>query len=288
MALPMGPMCIPDTMRTILLLTSIALCGAPRAQTPIASVRPLGTSPSDRLEHRFTPPSGAQRVEVPTGSFARYLRDLPLKPGGTPVLLHNGKPKTNQGVHAAVVDISTGSKDLQQCADAVMRLRAEYLFANGREEEIAFDLTNGFRVPWERWRKGDRVRVNGNACSWHAGAYKDHSHAQLLRYLEFVFTYAGTLSISKELQEASQLPIQAGDVFIRGGSPGHAVIVLDVAMANDGRIWFLLGQSYMPAQDIHVLKNPTGPGAWYAYGSGNELRTPEWTFSWNDRKRWAK
>ncbi|MEX1132884.1 MAG: DUF4846 domain-containing protein [Flavobacteriales bacterium] len=275
-------------MRASLLLTCFAFGGLVPAQLPVAYVSPINASPEERLEERFAAPSGAKRVGAPTASFAKYLRELPLKPSGTPVLLHNGKPKTNQGVHAAVVDISTGSRDLQQCADAVMRLRAEYLFANGREGEIAFDLTNGFRVPWERWRKGERVRVSGNACSWHSGAAKDHSHAQLLRYLEFVFTYAGTLSLSKELKDASQLPIQAGDVFIRGGSPGHAVIVLDVAKTADGRSWFLVGQSYMPAQDIHVLKNPVGTGAWYAYGTGTELRTPEWTFSWKDRKRWAE
>lgn len=289
-AVTKGPQEHSSMMRTFSLFSTIAMVFAIHAQTPVATPRPHSTVPSARSEHRFTPPAGAKRVEVPPASFAKYLRDLPLRLAGTPVLLHNGTPKPDQGVHAAVVDISTGNKDLQQCADAVMRLRAEYLFANGRAEEIAFDLTNGFRVPWARWRNGERVRVSGNACSWYSGTAKDHSHAQLQRYLEFVFTYAGTLSLAKELQDASQLPIQAGDVFIRGGSPGHAVIVLDVAQTSDGRSWFLLAQSYMPAQDIHVLKNPgsMGSGPWYAYGVGKELSTPEWTFGWSARKRWAK
>lgn len=274
-------------MRQLLLLLTVANSTSFYAQSTVEN----GATPVRQVLHeRFAAPREAERLPASPGSFARYLHELPLKPGGTPVLLHNGKPKTNQGVHAAVVDISTGSKDLQQCADAVIRLRAEYLFATGREEEIAFDLTNGFRVPWERWRKGERVRVNGNACSWYAGAAKDHSHAQFQRYLEFVFTYAGTLSLSKELQSAAQLPIEAGDVFVRGGSPGHAVIVLDVAEGVDGTRWFLLGQSYMPAQDIHVLKNLGDPasGAWYRYGAGRELATPEWTFAWSDRKRWPR
>jgi hypothetical protein len=85
------------------------------------------------------------------------------------------------------------------------------------------------------------------------------------------------------------LPIEAGDVFIQGGSPGHAVIVVDVAELKDGRRAFLLAQSSMPAQQMHVLKNLERPerGAWYIAGEGDTLRTPEWTFRWSDRKRWS-
>jgi hypothetical protein len=166
-----------------------------------------------------------------------------------------------------------------------MRLRAEHLFAAGRQDEIAFRFTNGFLAEWKRWRRGERIRVNGNTCTWVGGAPRDSSHAQLMRYLELVFTYAGTLSLSEELLPAAGTPVQAGDVFIQGGSPGHAVIVLDVARHPDGRTCFLLGQSYMPAQDLHVLKNPAGD-AWFELNAGAELRTPEWTFRWSDRKRW--
>ncbi|MEM1219965.1 MAG: DUF4846 domain-containing protein, partial [Bacteroidota bacterium] len=37
-------------------------------------------------------------------------------------------------------------------------------------------------------------------------------------------------------------------------------------------------QSYMPAQDIHILKNPTTGSAWYSVDEIDPLRTPEWTF----------
>lgn len=244
----------------------------------------------DRLDQRFNPPAGATRVSTAPGSFASYLRELPLKPIGTWVSLFNGRPKGRQDVHAAVVDISTGAKDLQQCADALMRLRAEHLFSCGRQDDIVFDLTNGFRVPWKRWRTGERVQVRGNTCTWVTGAPIDASHTQLLRYLEFVFTYAGTRSLAKELRSVSDLPMQIGDVYIQGGSPGHAVIVLDVARSQRGETWFLLGQSYMPAQDFHVLKNLDGSvdNVWFLMNEGGKLSTPEWVFDWNDRKRWPE
>ena len=48
---------------------------------------------------------------------------------------------------------------------------------------------------------------------------------------------------SKELSE-----MQIGDVFIRGGSPGHCVIVVDMAVHQEtGEKLFMLAQSYMPA-----------------------------------------
>ncbi|MCU0320710.1 MAG: DUF4846 domain-containing protein [Flavobacteriales bacterium] len=88
---------------------------------------------------RFAPPAGTTRMAAAEGSFAAYLRKLPLKAMGVPVLLYNGQPKDRQGqpkdrqdVQAAVIDRPVGSRDLQQCADAVIRLRAEHLRQQGR------------------------------------------------------------------------------------------------------------------------------------------------------------
>ncbi len=250
--------------------------------------------PSGRtIGSSIPPPIGFSRTPVENGSFGSYLRSLPLRPAGTLVHLFNGELKARQDVHAAVIDISTGERDLQQCADAVMRLRAEYLFANGREDGIAFDFTNGFRAEWKRWRRGERIQVNGNRCTWAASARPDASHAQLLHFLETVFTYAGTRSLQSELdRSATARPasdvLYIGDVFIHGGSPGHAMIVVDMAKQRDGRTAFLLAQSYMPAQDIHVVKNLRHPelGAWFVMDQDDQLFTPEWTFDWSDHRSW--
>ena len=57
-----------------------------------------------------------------------------------------------------------------------------------------------------------------------------------------VFMYAGTASLSRELPTVLYTSLQPGDVFIKGGSPGHAVIVMDVAIhPNTGKKVFLPG-----------------------------------------------
>ena len=249
--------------------------------------------PANSVDDRIPAPAGFERSPVEPGSFAAFLRALPLKSAGAPVLLYDGSPKPRQDVHAAVIDMSTGDRDLQQCADAVMRLRAEYLFRQGQADRIAFDLTNGFRAEWRTWRAGSRIRVHGNTCTWVPGSKADTSHTQLLNYLSTVFMYAGSLSLQRELdkrtpQDLEVKDVRAGDVFIHGGSPGHAMIVVDVAHDAKGRTVVLLAQSYMPAQDIHVVKNLRHPalGAWFVMGEDERLFTPEWTFEWKDLRRW--
>ena len=106
--------------------------------------------------------------------------------------------------------------------------------------------------------------------------------------MDLVFAYAGTLSLEEQLQPAKISDMQIGDVFIKGGSPGHAVIVADMAENKITKAKrFLLIQSYMPAQDMHVLKNPAnGDGSpWYAPTMG-DLVTPEWTFANSSLRTW--
>lgn len=237
------------------------------------------------IEDRFVPKDGFRRIEIDENSFENYLRQLPLKPSGSPVFYFDGREKYRQDVHAAVIDLDVGKRDLQQCADAIMRLRAEYLFAQKNYVDIHFNFVSGFNAEYVKWRKGNRIKVNGNTVSWTPTQRESESYESFRKYLDMVFSYAGTLSLAKELTKVSINEMQIGDVFIQGGSPGHAVIVIDMAVNERTKEkQFLLAQSYMPAQDIHVLKNPEG-GVWYDLNFGNELNTPEWNFSKNDLKR---
>ncbi|OYU95114.1 MAG: hypothetical protein CFE21_12470 [Bacteroidetes bacterium B1(2017)] len=245
------------------------------------------------VSSRFSAPTNYKRSTFEANSFEFYLSHLPLKEAGAKVLYFDGSIKPNQDVCAAVLDLDIGKRNLQQCADAVMRLRAEYLFKEKKYAQIHFNFTNGFRANYTDWAKGNRIKVSGNSCTLEmAKAKADYSYANFRKYLDLVFTYAGTLSLSKELQKKALKDLEIGDVFIYGGSPGHAVIVIDVAIySKTGNKVFLLAQSYMPAQSIHVLVNPNNSklSPWYSIEEiGEELNTPEWTFAKTDLKQFKE
>jgi hypothetical protein len=239
------------------------------------------------LKSRFNPPEGYRRKTFAENSFANFLRNLPLKPAGTKVRYYNGEIKSAE-VCDAVVDMEISNKNLQQCADAVMRLRAEYFYAQKAYDKISFNLTNGFRADYSEWIKGNRVVVNGNKTWWRESAEPSNTYRDFRNYMDFIFTYAGTLSLSKTLHSKNVRDISIGDVFIVGGSPGHAVLVVDVAENQAGEKIFILAQSYMPAQEIEILKNPSDGGLspWYTASFSGQLITPQWDFTADQLKTW--
>lgn len=209
-------------------------------------------------------PEGYERVKSATGSFAAWLRSIPLKEDKT-VYLYNGHIKNNQTAQFAVLNIPVGNKDLQQCADAVMRLRANYLFDKGSFEEIIF---------YDNDRKPYRFS-------------SPYTREHLDRYMEQVFGMCGTASLSKQLIKKDYRDISPGDVLIRGGFPGHAAMVMDVVINKDGDKKYMLSQSYMPAQDIHILVNPLyeQPFPWYDV-EDDVIETPEYLFYNFELKSW--
>lgn len=238
---------------------------------------------------RIKVPLGYKRVETAVDSFAHWLRMLPLKKGCPPVHLFDGNQKDPQTVHAAVIDMDVGRRDLQQCADAVIRLRSEYLFSRKEISKIAFNFTSGHRASLTKWQQGFRPRVRGSQVIWSKTAGIDKSYRGFRQYLNTVFMYAGSYSLSREL-----LPVPSkdcpriGDVFIASGFPGHAVMVVDLAVGEGGDgVIMLLAQSYMPAQEVHLLRNPNNHSLspWYRYQPGKTLVTPEWSFDPGHLKR---
>lgn len=252
---------------------------------------PAAPESASSLAARVPPPPGYRRLPVPEHSFAAWLQCLPLKPGCPPVHLFDGRKKALQDVHAAVVDLDVGRENLQQCADAVIRLRAEWLWAAGRKAEMRFRFTSGALAEWSRWAAGDRPVIGPrNAVTWIRTAEADDSYPNFRRYLDTVFRYAGTASLARELRPvADPRDVRPGDVFICGGYPGHAVLVADVAEDGAGRRVFLLLQSYMPAQEIHLLKNPVDSALspWYSVAFREKLVTPEWTFTHKELRRFG-
>jgi len=223
------------------------------------------------IQERFNTPKNYKRVPLNKKHFGSYLRKLPLKPFNSKVKYYDGREKYNDNIYISVVDMEIGTRDLQQCADAVMRLRGEFLFEQKRLQDIHFTfVSDGKPRYFKKYAKGD------------------HSYKKFRRYMNYIFAYANTASLRKELAKVESIDdIQVGDVFIQQGNPyGHAVIVVDVAQNAAGEKIFMIAQSYMPAQETQVLVNKqnTKLSPWYVAKKGT-LNTPEWTFESTDLRR---
>lgn len=216
-------------------------------------------------------PDGFVRINIDSNSFHFFLRDFPLANDNT-VYYFNGQEKYNQNNQYAVLDIDIGTRDLQQCADAVMRLRAEYLFSTKQYSKIHFNFLN-----------------DGKPRYYSSYAVNDYCYKTFRKYMDYIFSYANTSSLLNEMKNIEIGEMQIGDVFIQKGKPyGHAIIVVDMAEnKKTGEKLFLLAQSFMPAQSIHILKNfnNSNLSPWYSLEFGQELYTPEWTFSKDDLRR---
>jgi hypothetical protein len=249
----------------LLLFTSRNLQLADRGIGPEAGNTPEGK------EVNYTTPT------FKPGSWQYFLQHLPVKEGA--VLDYQGNPVPNQAKAAMIINYDVGNKNLQQCADALIRLRAEYLFAAQRYQEIAFNFTSGHLFAFNDYCKGMRPVVNGNRVSFSPlSAMCEPSHAALRRYLDIVYAYAGTISLSRALRPVSGITV--GTVIITAGSPGHCSIVVDESTTGAGGKVYKLAESFMPAQSIYILRNTKDPGMgfWHPLKKDITIETASYIF----------
>jgi len=174
------------------------------------------------------------------------------------------------------VDLPLVKGDLQQCADSAIRLHAEWQRSEGKPD-ISYHATSGDPIPWSRYQAGERPYVSNNHIAWRSigtpGSWDN--------WLRSVFMWAGTRS----LQAYETVPVSQpmpGDVLVEGGSPGHAVLILDVATRGD-ETWLLIGEGFMPAQDFHV---ELGPEAGWWLWTEQGLGLPHWWMDSDSLRRW--
>lgn len=226
------------------------------------------------IKDRFKAPENYHWIQEKPNSFGYFLEHFPLKKYGSSILKYDGTEISTQNLHEAVFDIDTGSKDLQQCADSFIRLRAEYLFKTKKFDEIKFHFTSGDLMTWNDYKNGVRAFVKGNSVSFKKTENFDNSYGNFRKYLDLIFTYAGTISLNSETKPVLKTDdLRTGDILITGGSPGHIVFIAGVCKIATGKKLFLLAEGFTPAQSIHVLKNPFNLkiSPWYEL----EVNSPE-------------
>lgn len=250
----------------------------------LSFVNPFGKT----LAKRILTPKGYKRIKAKKGSFEAFLRNYRLKPDGSPVLLYDGREKWNQSAHIAVFKLPIENEDLQQCADSIMRVYGEYYYDKKAYNKITFPLGNGFIADFDKWRRGYSISVSGNKITWVYSLKNDSSYDSFKRFMRIVFVYSGTLNMDYSSKKIKLAEARVGDIFVRGGSPGHVVMIADICKNKEGKKAYLLAQGYLPAQEFQLLKNPLHEDdPWYYEDEIKyPLRTPEYSFDKGSLRRY--
>ena len=278
--------------RLLALILILAVCGViifqlkhvkSTAKSLVAALETPSLLNRDSLtiKTRVNFPKGYKRVAYPKGSFQAYLRNYSLKVFGAKIINYDDSEYYWQQGHIGILDIPVPKNGLQQCADALIRVRSEYLWANNRKDAIGFNFTSGDYCSWKQYAKGYRPKINGNQVTFHKLASVNHTKENFYKYLNLIYMYSGTLSLYNELPKIEYArDLKIGDMLIKGGSPGHIVMICDEVINSKGEKLYLLFQGNTPAQSVHLVKNleDSNISPWYQLKKNAVIPVSNYTF----------
>ena len=178
------------------------------------------------------------------------------------VRYYDGRVKQGlNSVYKAKFVYDIGNKNLHHCADAAMYNQARYLFETKQYKKIVF--TNNFTGKKYYYTKAFDIYNESTFRTYIVNCWKNMGTWSLETY--------DTVLVNVE-------NMQVGDMFLIGGFPGHAMSVVDIIENNQGNKKFMLAQSFMPAQEQHILLNIND--VWF--DSVNEI---PWNFTNKDLRR---
>ena len=137
---------------------------------------------SESTDYYSFPLLGFKRIAYDSSSFQNYIRYQSLKKYGAKVINYDGQPYFYQLGHVGVLDVDVPKNGLQQCADALIRLRSEYLWSINQKNKIGFEFTSGHYCSWKKYAEGYRPKINGNKVTFHKTASVDNSKANFYKY----------------------------------------------------------------------------------------------------------
>ena len=184
-------------------------------------------------------PAGYRRLEYVDSSYSGWIKKLPIK-GDNFILGYDGEPIISPLYSVlAVIDMPMlFSQDLEQCADWCFRFRAEYFKQTGRLEQLYLFDYNGKR---RYYRDSGKL-------------YKG--------FLKWTMGYANSYSLKKGCQSVDEIDLRPGDMLVQNqtGGVGHVSVVMDVCQDGKGDRLYLIGYSFMPAQQFHIERAGDGKG----------------------------
>ena len=58
-----------------------------------------------------------------------------------------------------IIPISIGNRDIQQCADSILRIYSEFLWHKEKQDLWGIYFTSGDYSTWNDWSNGERFRI---------------------------------------------------------------------------------------------------------------------------------
>lgn len=182
-------------------------------------------------------PEGYTREQTETGSYAHFVQHLPVRLGKQVETVRGMRTYTDM---LAVIDLPLlfPNQDLEQCADWAMRLWAAYHRQNDRLDHLyLFNYS------------GKPVYFKGQSRSYRS-------------FLQWAFAYSNSHSLKQGAVRVEANDLRPGDMLVQNetGGIGHVSVILDMCRNAGGNTLYRIGFSYMPAQEMRVLKAPRGYG----------------------------
>jgi hypothetical protein len=191
-------------------------------------------------------PGGFKRLSYSAGSYSSWITELPLE-SSTVVRTYKGDaiPDNYYKVFAVVDMPLLFKQDLEQCADFAFRFRAEYYKQRGLLDKLYLFKYDGSKLLFKNTGKS------------------------FTQFLKSCMVNANSHSIKKGCEEVAIAQAKPGDMVVQNenGGIGHVSIVMDACESEKGERLFLIGFSFMPAQQFHIEKaDPRfGKEGWFSF-----------------------
>ena len=223
------------------------------------------------LADRFPPPQGSQRIAPAEGSFGDWLEKIPIDTNKKILHYYTGDEALQQNGHAAIVDIPV-KNNVQDSRKIIMRIRAEYLYQQGRYDEIEFRNKEGRII---------------NPRIWYAQKYPgtefNFPYREFNRFIKESLPGADWSEYMNNLERIAPSEAEAGDIVYQKSGGSHAMMIAGAAENPSRERMLLFIEGATPPAEVHVVANPADPSIspWYRMEESRPVRTPYWVF--NDR-----
>lgn len=206
----------------------------------------MGSSQDLTIGTSIPVPKGFQRESYPLDSYSHWIQNLPLKP--KPTILDYKGQVVESGLYRVFKVVQMPllfRSDLEQCADFAMRLWAEYHKSSDTLDKLFLFDYSGHKILFAK------------------------SGKSYTSFLKQAFANTNSHSLKKGCKPVTASEIIPGDMFVQNerGGIGHVSVVLDACKSKQGKRLFLIGYSFMPAQEFHIEKasDSYGTEGWFTF-----------------------